>query len=57
MRRKFHGKFIAKTRRLNKTLQSYGSEPVSFEELSKILSDILQGNVYIASKKRESIRI
>ena len=42
---------LQKTRRLNKTLQSYGSEPVSFEELSKILSDILQGNVYIASKK------
>lgn len=44
-------KLLEKTRRLNKTLQSYGSDPVSFHDLSKILSDILQANVYIASKK------
>lgn len=42
---------LQKTRRLNKTLQSYGSQPVSFPELSKILSDMLEANVYIASKK------
>ena len=42
---------LQKTRRLNKTLQSSGSKPVSFQELSKILSDILDANVYIASKK------
>lgn len=42
---------LKKTRRLNKTLQSYGSLPVSFSDLSKILSDILEANVYIASKK------
>lgn len=42
---------LQKTRRLNKTLQGYGSQPVSFTELSKILSDILEANVYIASKK------
>ncbi len=42
---------LKKTRRLNKTLQSYGSQPVSFSELSKILSDILEANVYIASKR------
>lgn len=42
---------LQKTRRVNKTLQSYGSKPVSFEELSKILSDVLEANVYIASKK------
>lgn len=42
---------LRKTRRLNKTLQSYGSQPVSFSELSKILSDILEANVYIASKR------
>ncbi|NLV89695.1 MAG: GTP-sensing pleiotropic transcriptional regulator CodY [Tissierellia bacterium] len=40
---------LQKTRRLNKTLQSYGSEPVSFAELSKILSRILSANVYIAN--------
>jgi transcriptional pleiotropic repressor len=44
-------KLLEKTRRLNKTLQSYGSEPVSFNDLSRILSDILAANVYIASKK------
>ncbi|HPP30838.1 MAG TPA: GTP-sensing pleiotropic transcriptional regulator CodY [Soehngenia sp.] len=42
---------LKKTRRLNKTLQSYGSKPISFTELSKILSDILEANVYIASTK------
>lgn len=42
---------LNKTRKLNKTLQAYGSKPVSFLELSKILSNILEANVYIASKK------
>lgn len=42
---------LQKTRRVNKTLQSYGSKPVSFSELSKILSDVLEANVYIASRK------
>lgn len=42
---------LKKTRRLNKTIQSYGTRPVSFNELSKILSDIMEANVYIASKK------
>ncbi|NLL81924.1 MAG: GTP-sensing pleiotropic transcriptional regulator CodY [Tissierellia bacterium] len=42
---------LHKTRRVNKTLQSYGSNPVSFLELSKILSDVLEANVYISSKK------
>ena len=42
---------LQKTRKLNKTLQNYGSDPVSFLELSRKLSDILQANVYIASKK------
>jgi transcriptional pleiotropic repressor len=41
---------LQKTRRLNKTLQD-GSKEVSFPELSKILSDILDANVYIASTK------
>lgn len=42
---------LLKTRKLNKTLQNYGSDPVSFLGLSKKLSEILQANVYIASKK------
>ena len=40
---------LQKTRRLNKTLQSYGSKPISFSELSKILSRMLNANVYIAN--------
>lgn len=42
---------LAKTRRLNNAIQSYGSEDVSFSELSEILSSILEANVYIASKR------
>ncbi|NLC02855.1 MAG: GTP-sensing pleiotropic transcriptional regulator CodY [Tissierellia bacterium] len=42
---------LQKTRKLNKTIQSYGSERISFAELSEILSDILDANVYIASQK------
>lgn len=42
---------LQKTRRLNKTLQSSGSKPVSFPELSEILSEIIDANVYIASRK------
>ncbi|MBE6081767.1 MULTISPECIES: GTP-sensing pleiotropic transcriptional regulator CodY [Tissierellales] len=42
---------LQKTRRLNKSIQNSGSKPVSFPELSKILSDILDANVYIASRK------
>ncbi|MDR7869931.1 MAG: GTP-sensing pleiotropic transcriptional regulator CodY [Tissierellaceae bacterium] len=42
---------LQKTRKLNKTLQSYGTQPIAFSEISKILSEILDANVYIASKK------
>lgn len=42
---------LKKTRRLNKTIQGYGSKPVSFSDLAKILSEILDANVYIASRK------
>ena len=42
---------LKKTRRLNKALQNTGSKPVSFPELTRILSDILDANVYIASRK------
>lgn len=42
---------LQKTRKLNKALQAYGSQPVSFLEISRILSEMLEANVYIASKK------
>lgn len=42
---------LEKTRRINKILQNSGSNPVSFPELSKTLSDIVNSNVYIISAK------
>ena len=42
---------LEKTRKLNRAIQSYGSEDVSFSELSEILSGILKANVYIASRR------
>lgn len=42
---------LEKTRRLNKILQQSGNVPVSFPELCKTLSEILDANVYVASKK------
>lgn len=42
---------LQKTRRVNKILQGNGSKPVSFSDLSKILSSVLEANVYIASRK------
>ncbi|MTI47982.1 GTP-sensing pleiotropic transcriptional regulator CodY [Sporosalibacterium faouarense] len=42
---------LQRTRRLNKLLQKSASKALSFTELSKILSDILEANVYIASRR------
>lgn len=42
---------LQKTRRLNKTLQESTAKDVSFMDLSKILSEILDANVYVASKR------
>lgn len=42
---------LIKARRLNKILQNTGSKPVSFTEISRLLSDILAANVYISSRK------
>ncbi|KXG75739.1 GTP-sensing pleiotropic transcriptional regulator CodY [Thermotalea metallivorans] len=42
---------LEKTRRLNRILQQSGNEPVSFAEICKTLSEILDSNVYVASKK------
>ncbi len=44
-------KLLEKTRMLNKTLVNTGSNPVSFQELSQKLSEILEANIYIASRK------
>ena len=42
---------LQKTRKLNKNLQGYGIKEVSFMQLSEILSQILDANVYIVSMR------
>ncbi|KAB3535890.1 GTP-sensing pleiotropic transcriptional regulator CodY [Alkaliphilus pronyensis] len=42
---------LEKTRRINKILQQSGDHAISFNELCRILSEILDANVYVASSK------
>lgn len=42
---------LTKTRMLNKILQKSGSEPVGFDDVCKLLSEVLACNVYIGSRK------
>lgn len=42
---------LEKMRKVNKVLQTSGSQSVSFHDLSKILSEVLNANVYILSRK------
>lgn len=42
---------LEKTRMLNKILQKTGAEPVVFDDICKLLSEVLMCNVYIISKK------
>ncbi|MBM7613650.1 GTP-sensing pleiotropic transcriptional regulator CodY [Alkaliphilus hydrothermalis] len=42
---------LEKTRRINRILQKSGEHSISFNELSRILSEILDANVYVASSK------
>ena len=42
---------LAKTRMLNKILQKSGTEPVVFDDICNLLSDVLQCSVYIVSRK------
>jgi transcriptional pleiotropic repressor len=42
---------LAKTRMLNKVLQKSGTEPVVFDDICNLLSDVLQCNVYVISRK------
>lgn len=46
---------LEKTRKLNKILQKTGTEPVAFEDICKLLSNVLECNVYIASRKGKVI--
>lgn len=42
---------LSKTRMLNKILQKSGAEPVVFDDICKLLSEVLYCNVYIISRK------
>ena len=42
---------LNKTRMLNKILQKTGTDPVAFEDICELLSDVLSCNVYVASRK------
>jgi transcriptional pleiotropic repressor len=42
---------LDKTRRLNKILQKSGTEPVVFDDICKLLSEVLDCNVYIISRR------
>ncbi|NLM03840.1 MAG: GTP-sensing pleiotropic transcriptional regulator CodY [Clostridiales bacterium] len=42
---------LEKTRRINKILQQSGDQAISFNEVCRILSEILDANVYVASAK------
>ena len=42
---------LDKTRRLNKILQKSGTEPVVFDEICNLLSEVLDCNVYVISRK------
>jgi transcriptional pleiotropic repressor len=42
---------LNKTRMLNKILQKSGAEPVVFDDICSLLSEILESNVYILSRK------
>lgn len=46
---------LERTRRLNAILQNTGSAPVAFENLSKILMEILDANVYVLSRNGKVI--
>lgn len=42
---------LEKTRRLNKIIQNSGSDPVRFSDLAKVLSETLDSDIYVASRK------
>ena len=42
---------LNKTRMLNKILQKSGTDPVAFEDICELLSDVLSCNVYVTSRK------
>lgn len=45
------GTLLDKTRMLNKILQKSGTDPVEFDDICDVLSEVLQCNVYVVSRK------
>lgn len=42
---------LTKTRRLNKVLQKSGPDALVFDDICKLLCEVLECNVYVASRK------
>lgn len=42
---------LDKTRKLNKILQKTGAEAVAFEDICKLLSEVMASNIYLVNKK------
>ncbi len=42
---------LEKTRRINRLLQRTAGNPVNFDEMAQILSELIQANVYVASRR------
>ncbi|OWZ84221.1 GTP-sensing pleiotropic transcriptional regulator CodY [Natranaerobius trueperi] len=42
---------LDKTRRINRILQKAAGQPVDFSEVAEVLRDVINANIYIASKK------
>lgn len=42
---------LDKTRMLNRILQKSGAEPVAFGDITKLLSEVLESNVYVISRR------
>jgi transcriptional pleiotropic repressor len=44
-------RLLEKTRSLNRLLQKSAGHPVDFDEICRVLSDLIQGNVYVVSRR------
>ncbi|MBU5317139.1 GTP-sensing pleiotropic transcriptional regulator CodY [Clostridium bornimense] len=45
------GSLLTKTRKLNRILQKTGTDPVEFNEICELLSEVLECNVYVISRR------
>ncbi len=49
-RKKLNG-FITKTRKINALLQKAAGKPVNFKEMSETLSEVIEANVFVVSRR------